>query len=279
MSRTAATAAVLSLTALLAGLLAAAPSARAGAPYSCTTSSDTGVCGPYSAPQVYDSAGNSSAVVNNKVWNPIPGASETMSANGLQDWQATADIPAGNTAVVAWPDSVVNLGSNDVVDPLADFTSLTSSLTIVPQETASGTREDLGWDVWGGQDGNSGSDYGYEMMIWTNEINVGDCGGDPVLTRATFGSQTFTLCENGSGPTGEFIWYMSNSSGNPVLETTSSVDIYAMLQRMISKGYYPPDYGLDAVTVGSEVASTGGQPETITLSKWTLTANAARAQA
>lgn len=240
--------------------------------WKCVTSSFTGQC-EFADPAVYGSNTTGASWVRNQVWNPISGMSETMRANGLQDWEATANVPKGNTAVVSWPDSEVTVTTgNNTPDPLSGYSSLTSSLTIIPQE-GPGTSEDLGWDVWGGTSGNSGTNYDYEMMVWTNQIARGTCGGATVLTRATFGSQTFTLCRNGpAGPTSEYIWYLSDSSGNPVNETSSSIDIYAMLQWMINNGYYPSSYGLNQVTVGSEVCSTGGVPETITLSKWTLTA-------
>jgi hypothetical protein len=239
--------------------------------YSCTAAFGDG-CGPYTDPEVAGSNGASYA--NNQAVNPAAGETATMYASGLQDWQAVMNVPAGVTQVTAWEGSETTLtnGSNQP-DPLSGFSSITSTLTLTPQNV-SGASYDNGWDVWGGDSGTT-NDYAYEMMIWTNQLARGTCGGADVLQKGVaFGSQDFTLCRNGPAGSGsEYIWYLSDASGNPVNETTSSVDIYAMLQWMIAHGYYPSGYGINQVTAGSEVCSTGGHQQTITMSKWTLSAS------
>jgi len=240
--------------------------------YACTVTGFSDQCGPYSDPAIYGSTAGEVGYVGNQNVNLASGETGTMNANGLGDWQATVNAPAGNTAVSEWSNSNVMLTQPDNTPvPLSSLNSLTSELDIIPQTTAPGTSEDLGWDVWGGDSGKSSSDYNYEMMIWSGQINRGTCGGGTVLhTGITFGSQTWSLCEWGTGSTGEFIWYLSDASGNAVSQEDTTINIYAMLQWMIARGYYPAGYGLNMVTVGSEVCSTGGVPETVTVRKWTL---------
>jgi len=246
------------------------------AAWACTTSSFDGGC-DFADPAVYGSNTTGASSVRNQIWGPVPGESSVMRANGLQDWQDTITVPAGNTSVTGWPDSQVTVtrwsqSAGMQPDPLTNYSSLVSTLTLASQDVP-GAAYDNGFDVWGGPSGTN-NDYAYEMMIWTDQRNRGTCGDVTVLGRATFGGDTYTLCRNGpAGATSEYIWYHSDSSGNPVNQTTTTVDIYAMVQWMIAQGYYPSGYGLNQVTVGSEVCSTGGVPETITLSGWTLTAN------
>ena len=250
-------------------------STGSGGTYACTVTGFSNQCGSYSDPAIYGSTAGQVAYTGNQNVNLASGETGKMQANSLSDWQATINAPAGNTAVSEWSNSSDTLtkwtaATGDRPDPLSGYHSLTSNLTLVPQDVP-GASYDNGWDVWGGDSGTN-NNYAYEMMIWTNQLNRGSCGGGgtPVRHGVTFGSQTFSLCEWGTGSTGEFIWYLSDASGNPVNETSSSVDIYAMLQWMIAQGYYPPGYGLNQITAGSEVCSTGGHDMTITMSRWTL---------
>jgi len=243
--------------------------------FSCTVTGFTSQCGPYSDPAIYGSTAGQVGYAGNQDVNLSPGETGTMRANGLGDWQSTVSAPDNGGAVSEWSNSNVALTRPDNTPvPLASLHAITSELDITPQVTNPGTSEDLGWDVWGGTPGSSSGNYAYEMMIWSGQVSRGTCGGGTVLrTGVTFGTQVFSLCEWGTGATGEFIWYLSDAAGNPVSRDDTTIDIYAMLQWMIAQGYYPSRYGLNMVTVGSEVCSTGGVPETVTLHKWTLTAS------
>jgi hypothetical protein len=63
--------------------------------------------------------------VGQGVWNPSPGWAQTLPAIGPGDWHASANMPAGNTAVVSLP----NVGQQYDENKLAGFSSIYSSFT------------------------------------------------------------------------------------------------------------------------------------------------------
>ena len=73
--------------------------------------------------------------------------------------------------------------------------------------------------------------------------------------------QHWNLCEYGS----ELIWQLAGSS-----EQSGSVDILAMLTWLASHGYLPQRSGLTDISYGFEICSTGGRPETFTLSHFSI---------
>ena len=92
----------------------------------CTTSAAKGRCGPYDGyRQIIGTT--SSTYIGNNVWNPILGARQTLSANDPGDWQVTANLPVGNSAVVSYPSIGANYGQiTDVPTPLTSYSSIHS---------------------------------------------------------------------------------------------------------------------------------------------------------
>ena len=72
-----------------------------------------------------------------------------------------------------------------------------------------------------------------------------------------------TCCKYGS----ELIWLLSDPS-----EQSGSVDILGMLNWLVNNGYLPQKSGLTAISYGFEICSTGGKPETFTVSRFSLSA-------
>ena len=73
-----------------------------GTTTTCVTSAAKGSCGPYRYPAITDSNGHNT-YVEQDVWNPIPGWSQTLHTTDPGNWNVTANMPAGNTAVVSYP--------------------------------------------------------------------------------------------------------------------------------------------------------------------------------
>jgi hypothetical protein len=231
---------------------------RTGATGVCVTSTAKGSCGPYLYPAITRSNGQNTTV-GQDVWNPIPGWSQTLHATDPGNWYVTADMPAGNTAVVSFPNVGQNIDwVNGAPPPLSSYTSIYSSFTENMNRT-SGTSAEAAYDIWL-------NNWRNEVMIQHDIVNRGTC---PVLATAEFGGsggvpvQDWNLCKYGT----ELIWQLSGNG-----EQSSSVDILAMLTWLVSHGYLPQGSGLTAISYGFEICSTGGQPETFTLSRFSIRA-------
>ena len=220
---------------------------------SCVTSAADGSCGPYQDSQIAASDGNNT-YVGNDVWNPIPGWSQTLTAYGPDTWKAVVDMPAGNTAIVSYPD--VQQLYNDV--RLSGYTSMTSSFTETMNAT-SGTVGEAAWDIWC----NNWND---EVMIWVD--NYGQdlaSSGDTYLGTTVIGGQNWDVYRNGP-PGSELIVALDHN------EQTGTVDILATLTYLQQHGWLASNSTLTAVDFGAEFASTGGQHETFQVSRYTIAA-------
>jgi len=219
----------------------------------CVTSAADGSCGPYQDSQIAASDGNNT-FVGNDVWNPIPGWSQTLTAYGPDTWKAVVDMPAGNTAIVSYPD--VQQLYNDV--RVSGYTSMTSSFTETMNAT-SGTVGEAAWDIWC----NNWND---EVMIWVD--NHGQdlaSSGDTYLGNTVIGGQTWDVYRN--GPSGsELIVALDHN------EQTGTVNILATLTYLQQHGWLAGSSTLTAVDFGAEFASTGGQHETFQVSRYTIAA-------
>ena len=260
----------------------ASPSPTPSSGPACVTSSFNGYCpGPgedYKDPNIFGSNG-SNTYINTDVFSPVSGTSITLTANSAENWNAVATIPNGNTSVVMAPQTRQDYTLNNLPVPLSNFPALYSSFSETMQQV-SGVAYDAGYDLWGGNTGDSSSDFSHEMMIWIDQVNRGTCGGATRLATTTLGGthgapvQTWTLCRNGpAGSTSEYIWYLSDSSGNALSEQSGTVDILPFVNYMISHGYYPSDYGVDQLVFTNEICSTGGVPAKFTVSKFTVSGN------
>lgn len=225
-----------------------------GSTAACVTSAAKGDCGPYRDPAITQSDGQNT-IVGQNVWNPIPGWSQTLHATGPGDWYVTANMPAGNTAVVSFP----NTGQEYYyTNTLAGFRSIYSSFS-ENMHPASGTSAEAAYDIWL-------NDWHNEVMIQQDIVNRGTC---PVQATVTFGGsggvpvQKWNLCKYGS----ELIWQLSGAR-----EQSGTVNVLAMLTWLMSHGYLPHGSGLTDISYGFEVCSTGGRAETFTVSRFSISA-------
>jgi hypothetical protein len=227
----------------------------------CTTSEAMGSCGPYTYTQI---AGTTDAgpTVGQDVWNPISGWQQSIHVTNPGDWYATANMPAGNTAVVSMPGTTANYGQvTNSSTPLSDYSSIYSSFTET-MNTTSGTSAEAAYDIWLGQ--GSSSDWSNEVMIQHDIVNRGTC---PAAATASFGGsggvpvQTWNLCKYGT----ELIWQLTG--GN---EQSGSVDILSMLTWLEKNGDLPQGSGLWQIDYGFEICSTGGQNENFQVKSFSI---------
>lgn len=233
-----------------AGASPSSPSSASSGSAGCVTSAQQNDCGPYNDPQIEGAAADPS--VTNDIWNPISGWQQTLFANSPGDWHTVVTGPTGNTAVVSYPDVTTQYGDK----ALSSFPALYSSFS-EDMHAQSGTTGEAAFDLWL-------NNWGDEVMIMHDLVNI-DCP-DQQATEDFGGShgvpvQQWKLCKNGS----ELIWELAGAG-----EQTGSVDILSMLTWLVSHGYLPQAATLTAIDYGFEVCSTGGEPETFTVSSYSV---------
>lgn len=252
---------------------------------SCVTSSYGGLCGPYEYPLITQSNTGSYGIirVGNNVYNPKTPTTETLTVYNPGNWNAVANMPAGNTSVISYPSTgmLYPLPGDATIPPtsalpLSMVQSLYSSYAENKGDVNASTAVDVGYDMWMTTTAiieeypNSGW-YAYEMMIQHDIVNRGAICGNAV--QATFGGtalgspdvlipeQEWQLCayRTGSSYGPELIW---SPVSNPN-QTSGTVDILSMVLWCINNGYIPadPDISLGAFGYGFEICSTGGVDE------------------
>lgn len=260
---------------ITAGIAAAVP-ARAGAPYSCTTSSPQGSCPQAAGGVNYDSypgfadfAGSGwsyySPYVDANEWGPVSGQTQTLAANSPGDWQVREYIPAASNtghAVTTYPNAGMQFNTSHTLTGYPDITS--SFADTIPADPAN-----TGWQ---GYD-NWFNNWADEVMIQTQWVNTGGC--DYAAVQQFGGSngvpvQTWGLCDFG-GPGGEKVWKLA-PPGTPagsqatLNETSGSVDITAMTDWLVNHGYMtstsPAATTITALSAGFEICNTAAAGST-----------------
>jgi hypothetical protein len=239
--------------------------------YSCTISTLRGVC-PASGTYADSIQGgdHQAAVVTQDAWNPTSALlSQTLSASSMSHWQVHADLSAGNTAVLSYPDAQDTLtDASGNPTPLSDFASLTSTYaTQMPSDTGTaGPADDYeaAYDIWLG---HNAANYSQEIMVWTDNHNQTPAGSDT--------GKTWT--DPSTGVAYE-VW--ANSGNNPVTlvrksnTTSGSVDLLSLFNWLHSAGY-STETGVNQIDYGFELCSTSGHTEAFTVTGYTLDATCA----
>ena len=227
------------------------------------TSKLSGNCGPYDYPGITNASGFNTYVGNN-MWGcgsiepGNPGADcgvQTVKAYDPGNFSVVSNQAAGNTAVLTYPDiqQVFALTSN-TSPTISGFSSITSTFAENMHAT-SGTIAQAAYDVW--LDNTSGPN---EVMIWVDNAGRGS-GGATKIGDATIGGQAFTVYQYGGG---EIIFSLNQN------EQSGTVDILSTLKWLQNKGLVSAGAGIGQVDFGWEICSTGGQPQTFTVSSYTL---------
>jgi hypothetical protein len=243
--------------------------------YACSTSSATGNCGSYGDTEVTDNAGGN-ANVQNDVWDPQTGWSQTLYTVSEGRWWVTANMESGYTGVQSYPDTDILFSnwSPSANPEISSFSYIFSSfVSTVP--TSSGTIEDSGYDLWF-------NDYGAEVMIQNQVVNRSACTQymTVLATNLTFGGSygvpvnTWNLCRNGgAGAELVFQWVPPLSTSTNFGVSSGSVDIYGMLSYLATNGYLASSSTITAMQYGFEIGSTGGVAENFYVDAFSLTAS------
>ena len=251
-----------------------------GAP--CVTSSATGVCGPFTYAGITTSNGYNTYVSNN-CWAD-PSCKQTITVYNPGDWSVSADEPAGNGSVETapevgqqfnnwcaaddtWANLVTNGCSTQSNTPISAMTELSSTYAESFPHNAQ-TISQFAWDNWLSND----SGYPDEVMVWVDNNNRCNAGsyGTQQASPITVNGQEWTPYQYGSS---EFIWSLG-APGNCAQQSSGTVDLLALLKWMQANGKAAAGATLGLTDAVWEICSTGGQPETYSVSKYTITAAA-----
>ena len=238
----------------------------------CTITAATATCGPYN-----DSSLSASyeQITQNDVWSPPSSWSQTMYTTSPASWYIAANFQTdGSGAIHTYPSAAIQY--YDYTVPTVDSYSYMYSSFATTPDTSSATVMDAGYDIWL-------NNWAQEVMIQTQLVNTSVCTGwtTVLATNVSFGgthgvpTATWNLCKNGSASNAELIWqYTDPGGGKNFGQSSSSVDIYAMLEYLESHGY-----GISAgatftqTCFGFEISTTGGSSKNFTVSNWTQTAS------
>lgn len=240
------------------------PTGGGGGTASCSASSATWTSSSATGSEgvtdgsIYDSS-QYSTYVNQDVWNQVNGWQQAMYACGGSDWTVTANMPAGNTAVVSYPDIQQIYGSNGDPAPLSSLPGLTSTFSVTDPGDGPGDHYEAAYDIWAG---SAGSSWSQEVMVW--EDNHGqDLGWDTKLGTAVIDGESYTIYRNGSSVGDELI--VSHDTN----QTSGTVPLGDILSYLSGQGFMTAD-GINAVDFGYELSSTGGTTQTFALNSYTL---------
>jgi hypothetical protein len=191
---------------------------------------------------------------------------QTLTAVSPGAWHVVANAPAGNTAVLSYPDAQQlfnnwngrgwNGNGAETDTPIRRLERLTSTFA-ENMSAKPGTDAEAAYDIW--LSGTSGPN---EVMIWIDNANRGT-GGAAQVGSGTFGGQKWTLLQYHGG---ELIWSLNAN------EHAGAIDMLAMLRGLQSRGLESASAAIGEIDFGFEICSTGGAPETFSVSSYSLTA-------
>ncbi|HEY0935226.1 MAG TPA: hypothetical protein VGD91_15970 [Trebonia sp.] len=237
----------------------AAASSPARGP-ACVTSAGGGSCGPYTYAEISGSGvngGNGTSVIQD-IWNQVSGATQTLTAYSPGDWSVAANLPAGNKAVVSYPDTQqIYTRPDNTPNPLAGYASITSSYA---ETGPAGDLYEAAYDIWA----NRGSQ---EIMIWVD--NHGQVPAGSVVARVAIDGVGYQVWStSGPGSVGHPVSLVMDSN-----QTSGSVNLLDDLKWLESNGYMAAGSGINQIDFGWEICSTGGVPATFTLSQYGIKAS------
>jgi hypothetical protein len=211
---------------------------------------------------------------------------QTIQANSAQNFVITTDSPADNTGVTGYSNSDT-IGWPGTIDSYSRITSSFSETMPGTQASPGGTNAWAMFDPYF----NAASGGSYEVMIQYDFRNNGTCpSSSQVANNVMFGGsngvpvQAWHLCEFSQGQAGcpsapaagvtcTMDWKLGASEADRVSESSGSIDLLAMLKYLETNGYMAPGTAMtNELSMGWEIASTGGVPEQFVRSGFSVTA-------
>jgi hypothetical protein len=222
----------------------------ASAQTQCMTTADNGVCGPYGA-----------YAVNNNVWNPISGQTDTLTATSENAWSVVAVVPNQTPkAVTAYPEVQENYASI----PVSSLTTVQQNFDVshVPSKQGVGAWEIAADDWLNGTPGNEPNG-AIEIMVWYDVDQTSPAGSNTGKTL-TVGNRTFDLWA--SAPAGSADNTLSLVSQETV--TSGTVNFVDYLNFLEGLGYVTGTDTLQQLNFGEEILQTNDADATFTFSSY-----------
>jgi hypothetical protein len=193
--------------------------------------------------------------VDTDTWNAAKyQVSQTLYVCDYNNWTVVAkmDNTTGDGAVKTYPN--VHKDFNGA-PALSSFGAISSSFAHAGPHV--GIYE-FAYDIWLNGIASSGST---EVMIWTDNFNQVPSGS--VQETFSLDGRSYQVYKLGS--------YIAFVDTNNVISGT--VNLLAIFNHIIAKGWIPPTSTLGAVDYGVELVSTNGMDATFAVSDFSLTAN------
>jgi hypothetical protein len=193
--------------------------------------------------------------VDTDTWN-VAGytVSQTMYVCDYNNWYVVAkmDNSKGDGAVKTYPNVHKDFNAAPAI---SSFNAISSSFAHAGPHV--GIYE-FAYDIWLNGVAGPGST---EVMIWTDNFNQVPSGA--VQETVTFGGQSYKVYKTGS--------YIAFVDTNNL--TSGTVDLLAIFNHVIAKGWIGSDATLGAIDYGIELVSTDGTDATFAVSNFSLTTN------
>jgi hypothetical protein len=205
---------------------------------------------------------NGGYYVHNNVWNAAEAGPETLYACSYKNWYVRSTQPS-TTSVKAYPN--VHLDINNLNGrPISNYTSITSTFAAASPGVGI---YDVAYDIW--LDGVGWGNGTTEVMIWTDNHKQAPLG-TTVATAMAFSGKTYDVYR-----------YTSNSDGgvqvisllSTALQTSGSVDLKAIFDWIVSKGWIGSNATVNQIGYGVEICSTDNQAATFYFTDFSVTMN------
>jgi hypothetical protein len=192
--------------------------------------------------------------VDTDTWNAAKyPVTQTVYVCNYNSWYVVANMNnnSGDGAVKTYPD-VQKIFTNT---PISSINSLTSSYADVPPPPQD---FEFAYDIWI-------NNMSTELMIWTDAFGsqASAVNSYPSFGTVTLGGISYNVHKSGSF----VIYQMTNYN------TSGTVDIKAVFNDMISRGFIPSSSTLGQLEYGVELVSTGGVNETFQFTNFSVNNN------
>lgn len=254
-------------------VLAASPALAA----TCTTSSPTGACGPYTPATIYNSSNGADLVVQND-FSAIPQTLNVPADSTAWTVAANTNGFADQTSVKSYPATQVTYTTTtNHPDPMSDFgNGLTSNWTNT-NPSGAGQDYEYAFDDWLANPAQNSWTNDMEVMIWT------DTHG-----QVPAGTKTANAYTDPAGTKWD-IWTAGGASSVSPVSTVSFVrQVNAASGSIDRMGFYnylkghsllSSSAGVDQLNYGLEICGTGGGQRTYGVSGYSIVKSAATATA
>ncbi|OXM75292.1 MULTISPECIES: GH12 family glycosyl hydrolase domain-containing protein [Amycolatopsis] len=190
--------------------------------------------------------------VHNNMWNQAEAGPQTLYACSHDDWYVESTQP-GTTSVKTYPNVHKDINDLDGA-PLSDYSTITS--TFAGRGPGTGIYN-VAYDIW--LNGVGQGPGATELMVWTenhHQVPAGD-----VVTTYTAGGVTYDVWHDDG-----YLAFVARST-----QFSGSIDIKAMIDWAVGRGYVPPDPTVNQIGYGIEFCSTNGVPARFTVTGFSVT--------